>query len=235
MAKFVSLHSNLHRDIKVDKDKIEAQGAHERMVPVVMSEFLKLAVQYPIVFTKFNETGHFACVALLGFEEGENLFWESNRWQGIYTPLNILRQPFFIGQENDKTLICIDAESDCLSKEKGELVFNEHGEETDFLRKIKMMLAELINGEEKTREFIQTLLGLDLLVPMSFDITFVNQQEQKVQGLYTIDEERLEVLDGDSLISLHQKNYLKPVYILIASLGHLYSLVQKKNERLAGS
>lgn len=235
MARFVTLHNRLHKNIKVNLEQVEAQGARERMVPVVMSEFLKLVVQYPIVFTKLSETGQFVCVALLGFEHNENLFWENDRWQGIYTPLNIVRQPFFIGRENDQTLICIDAESECLSSDKGELIFDERGEETDFLRNIKTRLAELVSGEVATREFVQALLNLDLLLPMSFDITFVNQQEQRVQGLYTIDEEKLEVLTSEKLLSLHQKNYLKPIYILIASLGHLYSLVQKKNERIASN
>lgn len=235
MARFVTLHNRLHKNIKVNLEQVEAQGARERMVPVVMSEFLKLVVQYPIVFTKLSETGQFVCVALLGFEHNENLFWENDRWQGIYTPLNIVRQPFFIGRENDQTLICIDAESECLSSDKGELIFDERGEETDFLRNIKTRLAELVSGEVATREFVQALLNLDLLLPMSFDITFVNQQEQRVQGLYTIDEEKLEALTSEKLLSLHQKNYLKPIYILIASLGHLYSLVQKKNERIANN
>ena len=130
MTKFVSLHNNLHRHIRVDQSRIEAQGAKERMVPVVMSEFLKLAVQYPIAFTKYSDTGRFVCVALLGFEEHENLFWDGERWQGIYTPLNIVRQPFFVGQEDDKTVICIDAESDCLTREAGQAIFTEQGEET---------------------------------------------------------------------------------------------------------
>ena len=233
MTKFVSLHNNLHRHIRVDQRRIEAQGAKERMVPVVMSEFLKLAVQYPIAFTKYSDTGRFVCVALLGFEEHENLFWDGERWQGIYTPLNIVRQPFFVGQEDDKTVICIDAESDCLTREEGQAIFTEQGEETEFLRKVKAMLAQLIEGEQHTQTFIEALLQHKLLMPMSFNITFVNQQEQRVQGLYTIDEEKLSTLDDAAIALLHRQGYLKPIYTLIASLGHIYSLVEKKNARLA--
>lgn len=238
MPAFVALHHQHHKNLSIDPSKIEAQGAHERMVPVVLSEFLKLVVQYPIVFTKNAETGRFVCVALLGFAPEENLFWQNNQWQGIYTPLNILRQPFFIGQENDKAIICIDTQSDCLDKGQEKLllsqsIFTEQGEETEFLRNTKKMLAELIDGERQTHDFIQTLLELKLIMPMSLDITFANQQEQQVQGLYTVDEEKLEALHTDPLLMLQQKNYLKPIYILIASLGHIYSLIQKKNERNA--
>ncbi len=175
------------------------------------------------------------CVALLGFEEHENLFWDGDRWQGIYTPLNIVRQPFFVGQEDDKTVICIDADSECLTREQGEAIFNEQGEETAFLRKVKAMLAQLIEGEQHTQLFIEALLQHKLLMPMSFNITFVNQQEQRVQGLYTIDEEKLAALDDAAVLQLHQQGYLKPIYTLITSLGHLYSLVEKKNARLASA
>ncbi len=233
MPAFVALNNQAHKYLKIDSSKIEAQGAHERMVPVVLSEFLKLVVHYPIVLTKNAETGRFVCMALLGFEQQENLFWQNNQWQGIYTPLNILRQPFFIGQENENTIICIDSESPCMSKTEGELLFTEQGEDTEFLRNVKTMLAELIHGETQTLIFIQTLLELKLLMPMSLDITFANQQEQRVQGLYTIDEEKLNALNSEAISALHKKNYLQPIYTMLASLGQIYALIQKKNERIA--
>ena len=97
------------------------------------------------------------------------------------------------------------------------------------------MLAQLIEGEQHTQLFIEALLQHKLLMPMSFNITFVNQQEQRVQGLYTIDEEKLAALDDAAVLQLHQQGYLKPIYTLITSLGHLYSLVEKKNARLASA
>ena len=235
MSAFVALNNQHHKNLTVDSTKIEAQGAHENMVPVVLSEFLKLVVQYPIVFTKNAQTGRFVCVAVLGFEPQENLFWQNNQWHGIYTPLNIMRQPFFIGQENEGSIICIDTQSPCLHQSQGGNLFTAEGKETDFLGGIKSMLAELIKGEAQTQAFITALLEQKLIMPMSLDITFENQTEQQVQGLYTIDENQLEKLNSDALFILQQHNYLKPIYTMIASLGHIYSLIQKKNERLANA
>lgn len=233
MSTFVALHNQLHKTIRVDSKKVEAQSASESMVPVVIHEFLKLVVQYPIVFTKSSDTGQFVCVALLGFEKTENLFWDGQEWQGIYTPLNVKRQPFFIGQEQGQTIICIDTESESISADEGEAIFNDQGEETEYLRTIQAMLSQLIDGEVKTQDFIQTLLDHKLIMPLSFDITFVNRQEQRVQGLYTIDEKQLELLNEQALKALHEKKFLKPLYLMIASLSHIYALVQKKNERLS--
>ena len=94
------------------------------------------------------------------------------------------------------------------------------------------MLAQLIDGENETQEFIQALLEHELIEAMSFDITFEDQSEQRIQGVYTINEEKLNNLSDEALITLHKKSMLKPIYTMIASMGHVYSLIQRKNERL---
>lgn len=231
MTKFVALHNQHHQTLRVNPSQIEALGAQERMVPVVISEFLKLIVDYPLVFTKSADTGRFICVALLGFDEDENLFWQGNRWNSIYVPLNIQRQPFFISKDNDKTIICIDTESACLSSGQGDALFTHQGEETLFLQQAKARLAELVNGEQQTQEFIQWLMELKLIMPLSLDITFANQKSQRVQGIYTIDEEKLSTLSSEQLSGLQGRGLLKPIYTMIASMGQLYALIDKKNKR----
>lgn len=229
MTSYVALNNQTHKHLKVDTHLIDAQGANEKMVPVVVSEFLKLAVQYPIAFTKSAETGAFICVALLGFEE--NLFWQNNHWQAIYVPLNIQRQPFFIGQENNTPIICINPDSPVLNQNNGEPLFNDAGSASEYLNQMQGLLAELIKGEAQTRQFIDALLEHKLITPMSLDISFANGTERKVQGLYTIDDTKLAALDKEALFSLHQRNYLQSIYTLVSSTSQIYSLIQKKNER----
>jgi hypothetical protein len=169
----------------------------------------------------------------LGFEDKENLFWQNNSWDSIYTPLNIMRQPFFIGNDKGTGVICLNRESPCLNTEKGEAIFDGDGTDSSYLQKIKIMLAELLQGETQTTTFIQSLLELKLIMPMALDITFANQQEQRVEGLYTIDEDQLATLNGEQLLQLQQQDYLKPIYTMIVSLSHIYALIHKKNQRLA--
>ena len=80
MTKYVALDPSAHRGLKINTDALQAQGANERIVPVVISEFPKLVIEYPIVFTKHEETGRFVCVAVLGFDPKENLFWQNGVW-----------------------------------------------------------------------------------------------------------------------------------------------------------
>ncbi len=234
MPKLVALNNIAHREVFIDQEKIEGVGAKERMIPVVLSEFLKLAIQYPIVFTKNADTGQFVCVTLLGFENQENLFWQNNQWDGLYLPLNVTRQPFFIGHDasNDETVICIDTDSACISNGNGERIFDGEGKDTQYFNKVKTTLTQLMEGEEQTRTFIDTLIRHKLLMPLSLDVTLANDSKQTIQGVYTIDEENLEKLPGEVITELHQQKYLKPIYTIVSSLGHIYSLIQRKNQRI---
>jgi hypothetical protein len=238
MSRLVALDNKAHRHLRVAQEKVEAQGARLHMVPVVLGEFLKLCVQYPIVLTKKADTGRFVCVCLFGFEKNENLFWRDGRWDAIYTPLQIARQPFFVGagetpQEQGQFVLCIDTENDSLQEQTGELLFDEQGNETPYLQRAKSLVAALLTGEADTERFTDKLLALNLVQPMRLEIEYANRQSQRVAGLYTVDEQRLKSLSSEQLIELHSLQYLAPLYTMLASLGHVYSLIHRKNALLA--
>jgi hypothetical protein len=48
-----------------------------------------------------------------------------------------------------------------------------------------------------------------------------------------VDEQRLKSLSSEQLIELHSLQYLAPLYTMLASLGHVYSLIHRKNALLA--
>ncbi len=240
MSRLVALNNVAHRHIRVDTQKVLAEGARLHMVPVGLSEFLKLCVQYPIVLTKNGETGQFVCVALLGFVKHENLFWKDGRWDAIYTPLQITRQPFFLGADGNADparepapLVCINLSSPGIQESCGENLFDDQGGETPYLQQAKQALAVLLADEAPTARFVKKLLALDLVQAMRLEIELVNRESMRVEGLYTIAEPRLKALPPEVLVELHSLDYLAPIYTMIASLGQIYSLVQRKNALLA--
>lgn len=238
MSNLVALHNHLHQSIRINTQVVEVQGGQLQMVPVVLSEFLKLAVQFPIAFTKNKDTGQFVCVAVFGFQQGENLFIKNDQWDSLYIPLQIRRQPFFLGnseQDENQFVICIDSQNKSIQSDVGELVFDEEGKETPYTANIKAILAELVNGEAATQVFIKTLSELKLLQSMQLEITFENGESTRVEGIYTLNEDSLNRLTKDEIFSLHQQGFLSPIYTMIASLGHIYGLVDKKNKQLASA
>ena len=231
MNRLIALNSAAHRQLRVDQAQVLAQASRLNMLPVVLGEFLKLCVQYPILLTKNGATGQFTCIALFGFEKQENLFWQQDRWDALYVPLQATRQPFFLGADQDK-VVCIDTMNAAVTQTHGQAIFDEQGGETAYLQQMKQMLAALLDGEEQTDRFVRKLLALELIRPMRLEIEFVNHQKQRVEGLYTIDEVRLKALRAETVAELHGLEYLAPIYTMLASLGHVYSLVQRKNQCL---
>lgn len=239
MTKLVALNNRIHQSVYIDANKAQQQIADLHMLPVVLSEFQKLVVQLPILFSKNADTGQFVCVTLMGLEEGENLYWQDASFQGFYMPLNVARQPFFVGQDEqtgDDYVICIDmdnpavAQTSCTSHDQ--LIFDEDGKASDYLLKAQDSLAQLIEGEQQTAAFIQQLLTFKLLVPLALDITFENKQSSKIKGLYSIDEDKLQSLDGEQLAELNQGGFLAAAYTQLVSLGQIYTLIDRKNKRM---
>lgn len=239
MSRLVALDNKAHRHLRVAQEKVAAQGARLHMVPVVLGEFLKLCVQYPIVLTKKADTGRFGCSCLFGFEKNENLFWRNDRWDAIYIPLHIARQPFFVApranpQADGEFVLCIDTQNDSLQEATGDCIYDAQGNETPYLQRTKSLLAALLTGEGETQRFVDKLLALNLVQPMRLEIEYANHQSQRVEGLYTVDEARMKSLSPEALVELHSLHYLAPIYTMLASLGHVYSLIERKNALLAG-
>ena len=243
MSNLIVIDNKQHRNLAINSNRIERHGAELNLIPVVTFEFTNVASQYPIVISKHEETGRFTIGALTGFESGENLFWQNDEWQGLYLPLQIQRQPFFVGGSNESTedqyLVCFDQTSpavcdvsDSEFEQNCHPIFNEDGSETEYFEHAKQCLAQLLHGEQANSELLEILTELELIQPMSLEITFANQQSKRLNGLYTIDKERLASLAQEQVYQLHQNGMLESIYTMTTSLGHIYSLIDRKNKTL---
>jgi len=240
MSQLVAIDNKNHLNLKVDATKAESHGADLHLVPAVMSEFTNMAIQYPIVITKHADTGQFIFAAMLGFEAGENLFWQAGQWQGLYLPLQIRRQPFFVGNPEENStqatsgdyVVCFDSKSPAISADNGQALFSENGEETEYFQQAKACLAQLLQGELDNKQLLEMLEVMELLQVMKMEITFANQETTTLNGLYTIDEKKLAALPAEQLAVLHKSGLLPSIYALNISLGQMHNLINLKNKRL---
>jgi hypothetical protein len=243
MAELIAITPQLHQQLRIRPSQAEWHSRAAQLLPVVPAEFASVATQSPIVLTKNGQTGQFVTVALLGFAPGENLWFVDGRWQGAYLPLQLQRQPFFVGQsaqdEASNLLLCIDPDSPAICRDpkasQTEALFDDDGSDSKYLQQIKGVLAELLQGEQQQQQLVQALLQADLIQPLSLEITFANQQSTRLNGLYTIDQTKLAALDPTKLVQLHQAGWLAPMYTLLASAAQLYPLIARKNQQLTGA
>ena len=91
------LTSEAHRSVRVRSERGADYGDAVMTCLVVPDEFRRIQTEYPILFRLDAARDTFAAYALFGFEDGENLFLDGDRWDARVLPLAIEIQPFLIG------------------------------------------------------------------------------------------------------------------------------------------
>ena len=233
MSNYVVLSPETHHDTRVltEPGKTEVDGVQFAMTHPL--EFRNIQACYPIFFSKSHATGEFFPLALFGFEQGENLFIDQFQWHASYIPMMIERQPFLIGYQktaDDTTnpVVSIDINSPKVSDSEGQLLF-EANQPTDYMKGIMSKLEALHHGHEHSKGFISALTDNDLLEPFTLDVTLNNSTTNQLMGFYTINEQKLLELDGDTLGNFNKNGYLQPIYMAVASFSRVKDLIDKKN------
>ena len=226
MPNIALLNNQTHRTLRVQSGAAVRYGDNQRFIPVIVGEFPHLAVHYPILLTKDQETGAFFIGAMLGFDEGENLFLDA-RGMESYRPLNLQRGPFFTAGNE----IAIDLDSARID-EGGRPLFTETGEPTQYLQSIMALFRDLRPGLDVTKTFVQTLVSLKLIEPIDIDLAFDDGSRRNLTGLYTINQNALRALPEESVLDLFRRDYLQAIYLMIASLNQVPVLARRKNSAL---
>jgi hypothetical protein len=225
MSKITLLDSQSHRKLRVHAQTSAHYGDNQRFVAVVVSEFHALAMHYPILFSKDADTGRFYCGAMLGFDAGENLFLEEQRTLNAYRPLNLQRGPFLTSGSD----LAIDLDHPRVASSGDVELFTEAGEPSGYLQSIMGLMRDLRPGLERTRIFIDILLGLKLIEPMTISARFDDGTDHEFTGLYTVNRDQLKELADAAVLDLFRRGYLQLIYLMLASLDHVSSLAQRKN------
>lgn len=240
MANPVILHSETHRKLRVIPTRGAEYGEKIQIVPVIGDELIKLVLDFPVYLLKNKETGQFSLNALMGFEPGENLFLQGEHWAASYLPLHMRRQPFLLASsgeekqttENNEARIAIDMDSKRINESKGQAVFTEDGSKTPYLEDIIEVLKLLAMGIESTEVFISILVEHDLIEPTQLTVTFANGEKKSLGGIYTLNADKLDKLNGEVVAELHARGFLQACYMIAASMGQVTKMINMKNATL---
>jgi len=226
MTRHAHLNNVEHRDLRVITTRGAQYGDDVMYTLTFPAEFRNIQAHYPIVFGK-SADGTFTPLALLGFRDKQNLFLKDGKWDALYVPLMVERQPFLVGNAPNGKVVHIDLDSPRLSKTEGESIFREHGGNTDYLEHITGVLGMLHEGIETTPAFVAALVENNLLESFVLDIQFNDGAQHRFAGFYTIQEERLAKLDAAALGKLHARGYLQPIYMVIASFSNFRAMIER--------
>ena len=225
-----------HANLMINSQFKPGCGFDFNLTSVFPVEYIRLQSHYPIFFTHDKENNFYQSVAMLGFEENENLFLES---KGLLTalPLSIQRIPFYIGKRTkieggipvDEKNLTIDVDHPSVNQDSGNRIFLEHGGNSDYLNHINRVLVTIDENMKELEEFSQLLSSLDLFEPLNLSVDLdKNNNNFTIQGLWTINETKLKDLDEKSIFELHRKGFLQHIYMIAASIGNMNNLIHLK-------
>lgn len=230
-----------HKDLKVDARQSERYGDNVNCALAFSTEFAELQKEYPILFHKDPETNTLLAHVILGFDRDENLFLDDEGWTGNYVPAILDRGPFLIGfqdQQIDGTVhkepvIHIDMDDPRVGVDNGQAVFLPFGGDSPYLEKIMRTLQVIHQGANFNKTFFPLLESMELLQPVTIEVTLSNVEQVNLNDYYSINAERLSQLDGENLEKLNNQGALSLAFFALSSLTNIQRLITLKNRKSA--
>ena len=198
-------------------------AAGDALCPLMAQELPKAVLSLPIGF--IAEDDQFMPVAVQGLTPGQNLLVTvDGRWRAAYIPAPYRGYPFRMAlTEPGEQVLCIDEASGLLSGSAGEPFFNEDGTPAQSVVEILNFFTQIEANRQLTRKICVVLQQHGLIQP--WPITVQGEHgEQKVEGLFRIDEAALNVLTAESLAEVHNAGGLTVAYCQLLSMQHLSTL-----------
>ena len=236
MTKIQMLDQELHQHTRVHTGYASEFGDDQMWLPTFAAELRTLQGHYPVLFSKNPGRDDFSIAALLGFEQGENLFLKNGHWDCTYIPMMARRGPFSIGihgeQEQAQKIVNINEASPRVNTQAGELLFNELRSPTAYLQYVMNLLDTLDKWQQPNQVFIEKLQQYELLEPVSLDITLGNGTKGQLMGFHIIAEAKLNALPAAAIDDLHKSGCLEPIYMALASLSNMAGLIERKTAKV---
>ncbi len=199
-----------------------AFAANDAVVPLVVQELAKACMSLPIAFLRQNDA--FVPHAVQGLEPGRNLFVVNGKWVAPYTPAAYRGYPFALAKgEDDQLHLCIDMDSGLVGADGDQPFFDEAGEAAKPVKDALNFLQQIHNNRAVTVRVCAALAAEDLFQPWPLKVQTADG-ERNIEGLFRIDEARLNSLDPEALARVQKAGGLPVAYCQLLSMGNIQTL-----------
>lgn len=201
-------------------------AAKAAVLPLVGAEIARAVQAFPMAFVA-QADGAYGLVAVLGLDAGQNLYVSvDGRWLGNYQPAALRRYPFALARNDAaaEPVVCIDRMSSLLSETDGQALFGADGAPSDALSAVINFLSELDRNERATAIACKALADAGLIVPWEIKVQQEDGAVRQIQGLFRVDEARLNALDDAAFISIRQSGAMPLAYAQLFSVSKLPDL-----------
>lgn len=247
MTRIVLLNNVDHGDLTIATGHGPEFGDAVNQVLVFPTEWQDVQREYPILFRQ-SEEGRYQSVALVGLDRDENVFLGDGAWHARYVPALHRRGPFSIGVQRsddgreDEPMIHVDLDHPRVvegDEHQGQgarqPVFLTHGGNSPYLDAIADVLRRVHAGVLANDPMFAAFEAEGLIEPVALEIALDDTTKYTLDDLYTISADRFAALDGAALARLHACGGLAAACWVIASLGTMPHLIDRKIARLSQS
>ena len=178
---------------------------------------------------------------MLGLDKGENLFLDDDGWNARYVPAIQRRGPFMIGlhpnkddePDGDELMVHVDLDHPRISETEGAPVFLSQGGNSPYLERATRMLQMIAHGAEFANPMFTAFEEAGLIEELVAEVNINERMQYKMPDFLTINQERLQALDGETLERMNQLGYLQSAILVATSLGNMNWLLELKNRKIA--
>ena len=224
----VALNREVHKSFKIAPSNDFKFAAKTNSIALAGVEFIEAAKEYPIVFAKITEDLMIP-VALLSLRNDENLYVNGEgKWDSRYIPAYVRRYPFVLAESGGQQFtVCIDEGFSGLNEADGQPLFDDKGENTQFLQNALDFLNNYQTQIKLTEGFVRQLKELDLLTEISAKAELLGGEKYLLGGMMIVDEQKLLKLSQEKIYELFQGGRLGWIYMHLISLSNLSRLIDK--------
>lgn len=230
--KIVPLSNENHKALYIEPTDSFDFAEQSNSLYIAAVEFVRAAVEYPIVFGTDGEDKLFP-VVLLGLKTNQNLFVDKNgKWKADYVPAYTRRYPFILASVNnngeEQYTVCIDEGYPGFNTaKKGEPLFDAEGNQSPMLERAVEFLKDYQNQIRLTSEFCSNLAELGILEPVQANIEMKSGDKFAIGGFQCVSRDKLKALAPDKLQALVQSGQMELIYAHLLSLNNIQSLMNR--------
>lgn len=232
MTELVELNARQHAGLKLVDNCAIATAARQHLLNVRAAEIGKVVTSLPVFLSRTPGSGRWAMSAVMSLKNGENLFVENGSWAATYMPTCLQTYPFFLlssSESRDGYAIGINPKSDAFSMDWGDALFDEKGDVSPHIVKVRALLKADIENDVQTLLFAERMEELGLSKPVSINVHYEDGPLQSITGLHTIDEEMLASLSPELFEELNKSSYLMVIHAMLISVFQFNALILRHN------
>jgi hypothetical protein len=195
----------------------------KQAVPVSVAEAPRAALDLPLAFVR--DESQLTLVAILSLDPENNVqIGPKGLWMGGYMPAVVRAYPFAMVLKEGQGHVLADLDSDWLSRDQGDPLFDTQGNPSQILNQKIGLLQNLAPNSVRDMPVLQAIEKSGLLVPW-----------EKVSGnLLRVDTEKFDHLPDEEVIELKRQNALAVIFSHLLSLPRINRLknLGKRKEKM---